>query len=158
MYKERKWSILTNLCEPNKSINRRQSHIKSRNRYYFLHLLVHVMFCLVIFKIKIKSHLYWPECNNWLVFATLRNGRALKNHYFCWLLHQRMHKIVQYLSTLHTCETWFKHRRQEFSTSICDYNYDFLCPFFKKGENITHTNRSRMKANYLLIPSQKAVN
>ncbi len=31
--------------------------------YYFLHLLVHVMFCLVIFKIKFKYHLYWRECN-----------------------------------------------------------------------------------------------
>ncbi len=24
----------------------------------------------------------------------------------------RIHKIVQYLSALHTCETWIKHRRQ----------------------------------------------
>ncbi len=31
--------------------------------YYFLHLLVRVMFYLVIFKIKFKSHLYSRERN-----------------------------------------------------------------------------------------------
>ncbi len=54
-----------------------------------------------------------------------------------------MHTIVQYVSTLHTCETWFKHCCQECSTSICNYNYDFLCHFCKRGENITCTNRCK---------------
>ncbi len=27
-----------------------------------------------------------------------------KNHYFCWLFHERIHKIVQYLSAVHTYE------------------------------------------------------
>ncbi len=48
------------------------------------------------------------------------------------IFYEWMHKIVQYLSTLYTCATWLKHRRQECSTSICDNNYDFLCHFFKK--------------------------
>ncbi len=69
----------------------------------------------------------------------LTQWRSTQNHYFYWLFYDEMHKIVQYLSTLYTCETWFKHRRQECSRSIYDYNYDFLCHFFTKGENITCT-------------------
>ncbi len=43
---------------------------------------------------------HWSAVLAWLVFATLRNGGALKSHYFCWLFYKQIHKIVQYLSAL----------------------------------------------------------
>ncbi len=52
--------------------------------------------------------LRWSAVFASLMFATLRNGGAFENHYFCSLFYERIHKIVQYLSALHTCETWTK--------------------------------------------------
>ncbi len=72
----------------------------------------------------------------WPMFSTTHHGAALT-----FLEH--IHKLVQYLSALHTFEIWVKHRHNEYSTSICDYNYDFLCYFTTTGENPTHT-KTRM--------------
>ncbi len=51
------------------------------------------------------------------------------------------------------CETWVKHRRQECSTNICDYNYKFLPHFIIKGDNTTPTKNVRVTVFIAHLPS-----
>ncbi len=73
------------------------------------------------------------------MFGTTCKGAVLKIRYLWWVFYGWIHKIVQYLSFLQTCETWIKHLGQECSTNLCDYNYNFRYHFTTKGENITCT-------------------